>query len=95
LSAVVGVARWVLHLPGCRSLKAKRKVVHSLRDRMRSRFGVSVAETDFQDEWRRAELCAALVTSDRRLAESILSKLDDHVASDPRAHVIERETVLY
>jgi hypothetical protein len=84
-----------LHLPGCRSLKAKRKVVHSLRDRMRSRFGVSVAETDFQDEWRRAELCAALVTSDRRLAESILSKLDDHVASDPRAHVIERETVLY
>ncbi len=95
MSAVVGVARWVLHLPGCRSLKAKRKVVHSLRDRMRSRFGVSVAETDFQDEWRRAELCAALVTSDRRLAESILSKLDDHVASDPRAHVIERETVLY
>lgn len=70
-------------------------MVHSLRDRMRSRFGVSVAETDFQDEWRRAELCAALVTSDRRLAESILSKLDDHVASDPRAHVIERETVLY
>ncbi|MDP2479111.1 MAG: DUF503 domain-containing protein [Candidatus Palauibacterales bacterium] len=95
MSAVVGVARWVLHLPGCRSLKAKRKVVHSLRDRMRSRFGVSVAETDLQDEWQRAELCAALVTSDRRLAESILSKLDDHVASDPRAHVVEHETVLY
>ncbi len=95
MSAVVGVARWVLHLPGCRSLKAKRKIVHSLRDRMRARFDVSVAETDFQDQWQRAELCAALVASDRRLAQSLLSRLDEHVASDPRAHVVERETVLY
>jgi uncharacterized protein YlxP (DUF503 family) len=95
MAAVVGVARWVLHLPGCGSLKAKRRVVRSLRDRLRSRFGVSVAETDFQDQWQRAELCAALVTSDRRLAESILSKLDEHILSDPRAHVVERETALY
>jgi len=95
LPAVVGVARWVLHLPGCQSLKGKRKIVRSLRDRLRSRFEVSVAETDFQDKWQRAELCAAVVTSDRRLAESILSRIDDHVGSDPRLFVVERETVLY
>jgi len=95
VAAVVAVGRWVLHLPGCRSLKEKRKVVHGLRDRLRSRFSVSVAETDFQDQWQRAELCAALVASDRRLAESILSRLDDQVGSDPRVHVIQRETVLY
>jgi len=85
----------VLHLPGCHSLKAKRKIVRSLRDRLRSRFEVSVAETDHQDQWQRAELCAALVASDRRLAESILSRLDDQVGSDPRLFVVERETVLY
>lgn len=62
---------------------------------MRSKFDVSVAETDFQDQWQRAELCAALVASDRRLAQSLLSRLDEHVASDPRVHVVERETVLY
>ncbi|HKK07280.1 MAG TPA: DUF503 domain-containing protein [Gemmatimonadota bacterium] len=95
MPAVVGVARWVLHLPGCHSLKAKRKIVRSLRDRLRSRFEVSVAETDHQDQWQRAELCAALVASDRRLAESILSRLDDQVGSDPRLFVVERETVLY
>ena len=85
----------MLHLPGCHSLKAKRKIVRSLRDRLRSRFEVSVAETDHQDQWQRAELCAALVASDRRLAESILSRLDDQVGSDPRLFVVERETVLY
>lgn len=95
MPAVVGVVRWVLHLPGCHSLKGKRKIIRSLRDRLRARFEVSVAETDHQDQWQRAELCAALVASDRRLADSILSQLDDVVGSDPRLFVVERETVLY
>ena len=92
---VVGATRWVLHLPGCSSLKAKRKIVHSLKDRLRSRFEISAAETDFQDLWQKAELCAVLVTSDRRLAESVLSKMDRHMESDPRAVIIEHETVFY
>lgn len=92
---VVGATRWVLHLPGCSSLKAKRKIVHSLKDRLRSRFEISAAETDFQDLWQKAELCAVLVTSDRRLAESVLSKMDRQMESDPRALIIEHETVFY
>lgn len=92
---VVGATRWVLHLPGCSSLKAKRKIVHSLKDRLRSRFEISAAETDFQDLWQKAELCAVLVTSDRRLAESVLSKMDRQLESDPRAMIIEHETVFY
>lgn len=95
MPAVVGAARWVLHLPGCQSLKAKRKVVHSLKDRLRSRFEISAAETDFQDQWQKAELCAALVTSDRRLAESVLSKADRELESDPRAVIVEHEKVFY
>lgn len=95
MPAVVGATRWVLHLPGCSSLKAKRRIVHSLKDRLRSRFEISAAETDFQDLWQKAELCAVLVASDRRLAESVLSKMDRHMASDPRAVIIEHETVFY
>jgi len=88
--ACVGVGRWVLRLPGCRSLKAKRSVVRSLRDRLRARHRVSAAETDFQDDPQRAEITAAFVASDYRLAESLLGKLDDAVCSDPRLHVVER-----
>lgn len=95
MSAVVGVVRWRFHLPGCRSLKAKRSVVGSLKGRIQSQFKVSVAETDFQDMWQRAEICVALVTSDRSLAESLLDRLDRFVASDPRAHVVERDTAFY
>lgn len=93
--AVVGAARWVLHLPGCQSLKMKRSVVRSLRDRMRSRFEVSVAETDLQDRRRMAEISAAVVSSDRRRVEVVLSKLDRFIRSDPRAEVVESETAYF
>lgn len=94
MGAVIGAGRWVLHLPGCGSLKDKRQIVRSLRDRVRKRFAVSAAETDYQDEHQRAELCAALVSSDPRLVQSILGKIDELVCGDPRVHVIERETSL-
>ncbi len=95
MPAVVGVARWVLHIPGSRSLKMKRSVVRSMKDRLQGRFKVSVAETDHQDRWQTAELCVAFVTSDKSLADSLLSRIEEQVSSDPRAMVVERESVFY
>ncbi len=70
---------WELSLPGCSSLKAKRSVVRSLKDRLRTRFNLSVAETGLQDVLDRALLSVALVASDGRLAESIMDKADRFV----------------
>ncbi len=76
---VVASLTWELSLPGCASLKEKRSVIRSLRDRLRSKFNVSVAETGLQDVHTRAELTIALVASDGRLAESMLDKADRFV----------------
>jgi uncharacterized protein YlxP (DUF503 family) len=72
---------WELALPGCASLKEKRSVIRSLRDRLRSKFNVSVSETGLQDVHSRAELTIALVASDARMAESVLEKADRLVES--------------
>ncbi len=95
MAAVVGMVRWVLHLPDCQSLKAKRKVVLGLRDRLQSRYRVSAAETDFQDKWQKAELCAVVVTSDRSVAHRLVARLDRQVDSEIRAQVIEREVIWF
>ncbi len=65
--------------------------MRGLRDRIRAKYPVSAAETDFADEHGRAELSVALVTSDATVAESILERLDALVSSDPRIFVVERE----
>ena len=79
---------WELALPGCSSLKEKRSVVRSLRDRLRKRFNVSVAETGMQDVRDRAVLTIALVATDGRMAESVLDRADQLVESQGDALIV-------
>lgn len=63
-------------------------MVRSLKDRLHTRFKLSVAETGQQDVLTRAELSVALVAGDRRLAESVLDKADRMIQDEGRALVI-------
>jgi hypothetical protein len=75
---VVALLRIELHIPGAQSLKDKRMVTRRLKDRLKP-FNVSVAETDFQDKWQRAELAVVTVATDDRLAEQILQSVLDEI----------------
>jgi uncharacterized protein YlxP (DUF503 family) len=92
---VVSVVAWELHLEGCTSLKEKRAILRSLKDRLRGRHNVAVAETGHHDMWQRAELCAATVSPDRRHAQEVLSRADKLVASDARVRIIDSATYHY
>ncbi len=92
---VVASLTWELALPGCSSLKEKRSVVRSLRDRLRAKFNVSVAETGFQDVHTRAILSIALVATDARFAESVLEKADRLVSTNGRAIVTSARREIY
>jgi uncharacterized protein YlxP (DUF503 family) len=88
---VVGTLKIDLLVRESRSLKARRSVVRSLRDRIKSRFNVSVAEVGDQDVWQRIILGVAAVANDRRFVNEVLSKVVDLVVSDPRVEVIEQD----
>ncbi len=89
---VFGVTTWDLHLNGCRTLKDKRRVLKSIKDRLHQQFNVSVAETDHHDLWQRAELTAGVVSRDRRHAEEVLAAADRLVAGNGRARIIDSAT---
>lgn len=89
---VVGLITWELHLAGCRSLKDKRQILKSLKDRLHNRFNVSAAETDHQDLWQRAELTVCVVSTDRRHADSVLRQADGLVAAAPGARIVDSST---
>ncbi|GMV06663.1 MAG: hypothetical protein AMXMBFR53_29390 [Gemmatimonadota bacterium] len=88
---MVASQTWQLSLPGCASLKEKRSVVRSLKDRLQARFHLSVAETGDQDVLTRAEVSVALVATDRRFAESVLDKADHLVQELGRALVLHTQ----
>ena len=86
---VVGVVTWELEIFGCQSLKQKRSVVRSLKERMRNRLNVAVAETGHTDLWQRAEITACAVSNESAHVDSILDSADRFVGSDPRARIIQ------
>jgi len=89
---IVGLITWELHLAACQSLKDKRQIVKSLKDRLHQRFNVSAAETDHQDLWQRAELTAAVVSTDRHHAEEVLRQADRLVEGANGARIMATST---
>lgn len=67
----IGVLTLELHLPQAHSLKEKRFVVRKMKDRLRARFNVAVAELDHQDLWQRAVLGVVSISSDRKGLEAL------------------------
>ena len=86
---VVVVGEVQLHLPESRSLKDKRQVLKSIKERVRNRFNVSVAETDFVDLWQRSTLAIAVVSSEMAHADEVLSKAVDFIENDGRVQILE------
>lgn len=89
---IVGLITWELHLDACHSLKEKRQLVKSLKDRLHQRFNVSAAETDHQDLWQRAELSACVVSTDRLHAEQVLRAADRLVDGAAGARIVDSST---
>ena len=71
----VGIVRIELHIPAERSLKDKRQVVRSLKDRIREHTRAAVAEVDHQDLWQRAALGVAVVAPDVTQARQLLQSV--------------------
>ncbi len=71
----VGVLTLEIHLPYAHSLKEKRAVLRKMRDRLRARFNVAVAELDHQDVWQQATLGVVSVSNSRPLLEDLFRQV--------------------
>jgi uncharacterized protein len=81
VAPTIGVLTLHIHIEHSHSLKEKRHVVKGLKDRLRERFNVAVAEIDHLDSWQSAVIAAVTVSNDRVRAEQILSAVEAQAAS--------------
>ncbi len=87
----VGSCKIELRIPGSESLKDKRRVIKSLKDRVQARFNVGIAEVDRLDDWQRATLGVAAVSKDARMVDEILSKVVNWIEAHGEALVVDYE----
>jgi uncharacterized protein len=81
LNPSIGVLTLEIQISEAHSLKDKRHVVKGLKDRLRTRFNVSVAEIDFQDTWQHSLVAAVTVSSDHERADQVLQAVEREAAS--------------
>ncbi len=72
---IVGVLTIDLFFPHARSLKDKRRILHGLKERLKGRHNVAVAELDFQDKWQRARLGVVTLNSQASVVEDVLARI--------------------
>jgi uncharacterized protein len=76
----IGVLTLELRLEHSHSLKDKRQVVKGLKDRLRHKFNIAVAEIDYHDLWQRAAVAIVTVSPDHGHAESLLQRVEAEAA---------------
>jgi len=81
----IGVLHLVLRVSGARTLKDRRQVISSLRDRVRHRFEVTWNEVDAGDQPTRAVIVCTTAGTDARLLRSVLDRIRDFVDGSGKA----------
>ena len=88
---IIGTIRISLHFPESHSLKEKRKILLSVKDRIKNKFNVSVAELEDNDLWQKSIIGVAVISNDQAHANAVLSKVSDMVNGRPDLIVTDIE----
>jgi uncharacterized protein len=85
----VGLLTLEIHLPYAHSLKEKRAVLRKIRDRLRARFNVAVAELDHRDVWQHATLGVVSISDSQPLLNSVFQQVlreSENILGDDVTH---------
>ena len=85
----IGLLRIHFHIAEAQSLKQKRQVMRSIKDRLRNQFNVAVAEIGSNDLWQTGELAVVTVANAHRFVDSMLQKINNFIEEQLPIRVIE------
>ena len=90
----IGALTVILHIPASHSLKEKRRALLSLRDLLKNRFNISLAEVGEQDTWQRSVLAIVSVGTQKSMVEQGLSKVIDFIKEFDPVELIDYQMEL-
>lgn len=88
---VVGIMLVELYIPHNGSLKGKRQVIKSLKDRIQHRFNVSIAEVGELELWQKATLGVSCVANESGFVHEVMDRVMGLIVSNPRVEVVHHE----
>ncbi len=80
---IIGYLFLDIHFPYCHSLKEKRKRLNSIKERIKNRYNIALAELEYQNKWQRSKIGIVTLNNEKRVIESTFQKIiqdsDDNI----------------
>jgi uncharacterized protein YlxP (DUF503 family) len=86
---VVGLANIDIHIPESGSLKSKRHLLKGIKDRVKNKFNVSIAEVGHNDLWQRTTIGVSVVANDKKFANQVLSKVVEQINKENGLQILD------
>ena len=88
---IVGLLTLEIYIPYSHSLKEKRKALNSLKDRLRKKFNIALAELDYQSKWQRALIGIVTINNQKRVIESLFEKILQDTEKNLEGQILRSE----
>lgn len=85
----IGILRLVLFVQNSNSLKSKRRVLHSLKARLRNRFNVSISQIADEDKWQKISLAIVAVGKNKRYIDQELCRIINFIENFNQASIVD------
>jgi uncharacterized protein YlxP (DUF503 family) len=86
---IIGVMVLDLFAESSTSLKDKRHIVASVKEKLRNKFNISIIESDFQDLWQRIQLSIVMVSNSRQLVDQVFLQIEEFILSSYPVQLLE------
>ncbi len=86
---IIGVMVLNLFAESSTSLKDKRHIVASIKEKLRKKFNISIIESDYQDLWQRIQLTIAMASNSRQLVDNVFAEIEEFIFSSYPVQLLE------
>ena len=80
-----------MHSEGSHSLKEKRHIVSSCKEKLKHKFNISIVESDYQDLWQKIQMAVAMVSNSRSIIEKSFDQIEDFICMNYPVRIISVE----
>ncbi len=89
---VIGVCQLTYHFPDVNNLKQKRNRVNSIKEKLKKKYNISIAEVDYMNLWQKVLFGISMVSNNKILIEKIFSSLVSEIEKFQMGYISDIRT---
>ncbi|MEO0136950.1 MAG: DUF503 domain-containing protein [candidate division WOR-3 bacterium] len=88
----IGICDIDLHIENCQSLKERRKIILSLKEKVKNRLNVAICEFGDLSLWQRSQLAVVTCSNAKEVVESTLNEVLNFISNFPSVIVLNSQS---